>query len=224
MALMQRYLRSQFIGSTLGRPVLIAGIIDIDPPVNASLNLQQVIFTANVTGSSGNSITIAITAGATAGAEVVTVVGNAISIQIDSGVSTVTQVRTAVNASVAAAALITASGTSTDPVSAPVAPTPLAGGYDGQTSFSMGQLVSSVTRTGIGEYTVTLADKYHSAQFIQFQFGGGPQNIVAQVKSQSVSSTKTIVVTLLSGATPTEISGGGILLFKAILNISSIYY
>lgn len=67
--------------------------------------------------ASDNTITVAYTAGGTAGSEVVTVVGQAISVQIASGVSTVTQVRTAVNASAAAAALVTATGTSASTVS-----------------------------------------------------------------------------------------------------------
>lgn len=71
-----------------------------------------VVNAAGSNGAAGNSITVAYTAGGTAGAEVVTVVGNAISVQIQSGVSTITQVRTAVNASGAAAALVTATGTS----------------------------------------------------------------------------------------------------------------
>lgn len=81
-------------------------------------------------GSAGNSITVAYTGGATAGAEVVTVVGSAISVQIENGVSTITQVRTAVNASAAAAALVVATGTSATVVATATA-TSLAGGVSG---------------------------------------------------------------------------------------------
>lgn len=81
-------------------------------------------------GAAGNSITVAYTGGATAGAEVVTVVGNAISVQIEDGVSTITQVRTAINASGAAAALVTATGTSATPVDVTAA-TALEGGITG---------------------------------------------------------------------------------------------
>jgi len=68
-------------------------------------------------GAGGNSITIAFTGGATAGAEVVTVTGNAISVQIQSGTSTVTQVRTAMQAAAACTALVTTTGTSASTVS-----------------------------------------------------------------------------------------------------------
>lgn len=81
-------------------------------------------------GASGNSITIAFTGGGTAGAEVVTVIGNAISVQIQSGTSTVTQVRTALQASPAATALVTTTGTSASTVSTAGA-TNLLGGVTG---------------------------------------------------------------------------------------------
>lgn len=68
-------------------------------------------------GAAGNLISLTYTGGATAGAEVVTVVDNAISVQIESGVSTITQVRTAINAAPAAAALVLATGTSGTAVS-----------------------------------------------------------------------------------------------------------
>ena len=61
--------------------------------------------------STSNKITLAYTAGATAGAEVVSVSGNAISIQIQTGVSTATQVKTAFDLVAAATALATCATT-----------------------------------------------------------------------------------------------------------------
>lgn len=100
-----------------------------DDGAAALLIVQDLTYTADLRGTAGNSITIAYTAGGTAGSEVVTVTGTAISVQIATGVSTATQVKTAVDASVAASALISVavSGTgSTAQVAA--AATPLAGG------------------------------------------------------------------------------------------------
>ena len=77
-----------------------------------TLTKGGVTYTSVALDQSANLINVAYTAGATAGAEVVTVTGNAISIQIETGVSTITQVRTAFNLSAAAAALATATGTS----------------------------------------------------------------------------------------------------------------
>lgn len=97
----------------------------------ATLTKGGVTYTAVANlGAGGNSITVAYTAGGTAGAEVVTVTGTAISVQIESGVSTITQVRTAVNAAAAAAALVTATGTSGTAVSSATA-TALTGGVTG---------------------------------------------------------------------------------------------
>lgn len=75
--------------------------------------LQDITYTARVPGIAGNSITIAYTAGATAGSEVVSVVGNAISVQIETGVSTATQVLAKVIASIEAMALVSAAITGT---------------------------------------------------------------------------------------------------------------
>lgn len=112
----------------------------------ASLILQTKInFTAKNTGSSQNAITVAFTSGATAGAEVVTVVNKAISVQIESGVSTVTQVKAKLDAHAAASLLVTA-GIESGQASATlttVGATNLAGGdglflgtYDGVTAIS----------------------------------------------------------------------------------------
>jgi hypothetical protein len=78
----------------------------------ATLTKGGVTYTSVALTQGANLISVAYTAGGTAGAEVVTVVDNAISVQIESGVSTITQVRTAVNASTPAASLVTATGTS----------------------------------------------------------------------------------------------------------------
>lgn len=97
--------------------------------VAALVLIQDLTYTSAIAGQPGNATTIAYTAGATAGAEVVTVTGQAISVQIDSGVSTALQVQTAVLASPAAVALVTVaiSGTSSNPQTAPVTATALAG-------------------------------------------------------------------------------------------------
>lgn len=74
--------------------------------VDASLVVQDLTHTADDAGSAGNAISITYTAGATAGAEVVTVSGSAISVQIEDGVSTATQVKAAIDGSTPAAALV----------------------------------------------------------------------------------------------------------------------
>lgn len=88
----------------------------------ASRTLQSALtFTAVANlGASGNNITYTFTAGATAGAEVVTVSSTAITIQVETGVSTATQVKTAYDAVAAAVALATCAivgGHSSDAIS-----------------------------------------------------------------------------------------------------------
>jgi hypothetical protein len=61
----------------------------------ASLTSEGLSFYAQIPGTLGNTITFQKTAGATAGAEVVTVTGKAIVVQIEDGVSTAAQVAAA---------------------------------------------------------------------------------------------------------------------------------
>ena len=116
-------------------PITTGGYLAIIPrlqniPVAAFLTVQDITYIAVATGTGGNAITIQYTTGATAGAEVVTVISNAISVQIASGVSTATQIAAAIAASVAAAALVTANiyGIASTHQTAPNGPTNLAGG------------------------------------------------------------------------------------------------
>lgn len=128
------------VGAVGGDSFSVVAVVDVDTPsaktfdsgVAASLVVQDLTYTADLRGTAGNSITIAYTAGGTAGAEVVTVVGSAISVSIDvtpvTG-STADQIVTAIDASVAASALISVavSGTGAT-VQAAASATPLAGG------------------------------------------------------------------------------------------------
>ena len=99
----------------------------------ASVVVLDLTFTAVADlGQDGNSITVALTSGGTAGAEVVTVSGTAISIKIESGVSTATQVKAAFDASAAATALASCaiSGTGSTAQVAAIA-APMTGGVTG---------------------------------------------------------------------------------------------
>lgn len=193
----------QFLWNYNPMLTMICGSISVVQEVKASVVTQGITLTADAFGTSGNLISIAFTAGGTAGAEVVTVVGNAISVQIDSGVSTVTQVRTAINAAGASAALVDATGTSAATVSAAAAVF-LTGGIDGVASSSMNG-VSSVVQSGVGTYTITLEEKYNAFLGAQFQvLAASAVDLVPQLVSADVTSAKTIVFKLLAGATPTD--------------------
>jgi len=111
--------------------------------IPATRVVGDITYTSELFGSSGNSITIAYTAGGTAGAEVVTVVGYAISVSIASGVSTATQIQTAILANSLATDLVglVITGTGSNPQTA-MGATSLTGGIDN--SIPSGTKVSSI--------------------------------------------------------------------------------
>ena len=145
-----------------------------DSGVKAAWVVQDLTYTAASIGTAGNSITIAYTAGGTAGSEVVTVVGNAISVQIQSGVSTATQIRDAVLASAPATALVSVSisGTGSNTQTAPVSATNLAGGTASEVDVAADTitipshglpsgLVGRLTTTGTLPAGLALATNYY---------------------------------------------------------------
>lgn len=213
---------SQFLYSFTRMPVAIMGGISIVQQVKAVKVTQGLTLTAVAFGTSGNSITIAFTPGATAGAEVVTVVGNAISVQIETGVSSVTQVRTALQAAAPATALVVTTGTNASTVVTASA-LPLLGGVDGVVAGQTIPGVASMSQTGVGEFTITLTDVYNALVFPGFSIlKAAAQDLVPQVKSQTVASTKIIVVNLLTGATPTDPTAAMTLYMKVLLRNSSV--
>lgn len=113
----------------------------------ATLVVQDITYTSVGYGTAGELVSIEYTGGATAGAEIVTVVANAISIKIHGGVSTATQVKTAFDASSAAIALAscTITGTAGAAQAAPVAHAHLATAAinSGANIQGMGQLLTA---------------------------------------------------------------------------------
>lgn len=105
------------------------GAKTFDSGVKALVAIEDLTFTAATVGTGGNSITVRYTPGATAGAEVVTVLVNAITVQIETTVSTATQIKTAYDLVAAATALAACSvtGTGSD-AQVTTAATPLVGG------------------------------------------------------------------------------------------------
>jgi len=66
--------------------------------------------------------------------------------------------------------------------------------------------VASVTKTGTGEYTITLQDAYYSFLTAQCTLMAATAvDLVPQIKSVNVAAaSKTVVVRLNTGATPTD--------------------
>lgn len=213
---------NQFFFSKTAMLTGIHGAINVVQEVKATLAALPagLSYTAVAFGTSGNLISIAYTAGGTAGSEVVTVTGNAISVQIQTGVSTITQVRTAINASTPAAALVVAAGTSASAVSTTAA-TFLTGGIDGVASETIQG--ATVAQTGVGEYTITLAESYNAIMSVQLQVQAATAvDLVPQVKSVDVVTAKTIVFRLLTGATATDPSAALVVYAAILLRNSSV--
>ncbi len=104
----------------------------------ASKQIQDILYTAKVPGTGGNSITITYVDDGTAGAETIGVSGNAITVHMEDGVSTAQQIATAVTGDTGAMALLGSvavdSGDEDDPQAA-VGSTPLTGGGTASTHF-----------------------------------------------------------------------------------------
>lgn len=211
----------QFLFSFTKMLTSIHGTISLTTAVKAAKTAQGMTYTADNFGTAGNLINVTLVAGGTAGAEVVTVSGNDISVSIQSGVTTQTQLKTALDASTAAAALINVSVASGSTAVSAAAAVFLIGGVDGVASTTIRG--ASAARTGVGQYTVTLADKYHDIMDCQLTLEAAtPVDLVPQIKSTDVSGNKTIVFSLLAGATPTEVAADCKVHFKVFLRNSSV--
>lgn len=220
-----RYMR-QFLFSATKDLVSLEGAINLVAEVKATLVTQGITLTAAAFGTSGNSITFTITGGATAGAEVVTVVGNAISIQIEDGVSTITQCVAALQASAPSQALALATGSGATAVNVATV-LPLAGGINGVSSIASGsQWIQSATQSGVGEFTIVMTDAYNALMSIQARLLAATSvDLIPQIRSINVaSSSKTIVIRLLTGATPTDPGAACTLYLDLFLRNSSIAY
>lgn len=138
----------------------------------ASKILQDLTYTSVANGAN-SPISITYTTGATAGAEVVSVVGNAISIQIQNGVSTATQIQTAFNAVGAATALATCTISGT--------------GSNAQSTVNLASLTGAVGSNSLSFYrdnTITAL----TSSFVYFAFNNMMQNIAAYCDDTSGSN------------------------------------
>lgn len=218
---MANRLFNQFLFSFTKMLTSVHGQISLVQAVKAAVTAQGVTYTADLFGTSGNLITVTLTTGGTAGAEVVTVSGNAISVQIQSGVTTQTQLKTALDGSTEAAALISVAVASGATAVAAATAVTLTGGVDGVSDSTIKG--ATVVRSGVGEYTVTLSDKYAALMDCQLTLEASTAvDLVPQIKSHDVSGAKTIVFRLLAGATPTEVAAAAKVHFKAFLRNSSV--
>lgn len=82
---------------------------------------------------------------------------------------------------------------------------------------------ASAARTGVGEITITLTDKFPELLACDFKIlSATAQDLVPQIKSETVASTKLIVVRLLAGSTATDPTSAITLYMNAFLRNSSV--
>lgn len=208
-----RRFTSQFDFSFEKMPVSLMGNFTQSGSAGAFATLLNngITWTAVTMGSAGNSITVALVSGGTAGAEVVTVTGTAISVQIQSGVSTRTQVLTAVQASTAASALVSISVASGGTAATLLAATPLASGVDTVFIANIGLGNPMIlTQIGTGLYQLALGNQAFKALLdcsIMLKRASGAVDLIAQLASDSVSASSPLITfRMLATATPTNLA------------------
>lgn len=195
---------NQFYFSPLNYLVGLHGYADLVAPVLAAVTGQGITYTAVALGAAGDGVAVTIVGGGTAGAEVVTVNGKEVEIQVESGVSTRTQVKAAWDGTPAALALATVSVASGSTTVAPAAAVITTGGVDSVSSFYMPG-VGSIEHAGTGLYDITLKETYPELVSSAMQIlAASAVDLVPQLVSQAVSSTKVIRLRLNAGATPTN--------------------
>lgn len=101
-------------------------------------------------------------------------------------------------------------------------PIALASGTVGVSSSSI--VGASAARTGVGEITITLVDKWPSLVFVDAQIlSATARDLVPQVKSIDLTA-KTIVINLLTGASPTDPLNAMTLYVNMMFKNSSVTY
>ncbi len=220
MANLRRY-TNQFMNSFERQPLMLMGSAEQTGSVGAFSVLVDngITYTANRMGVAGDDISVALVAGGTAGAEVVTVIGNAISVQIESGVSTQAQVQSAINGSPAAAALISVAVAAGATPAVLLAATHLASGADTPISMDAQAMVVAQIDTGTYEISINtpMADLLSASIMLQRL---APVDLISQIESVDASSRK-IVFRMQAGATPTNLAADDILYIQLVVRPSS---
>jgi len=84
---------------------------------------------------------------------------------------------------------------------------------------------ASVTKTGTGEYTITLDETYNALMACNVTLEAATAvDLVPQIKSTDVSGAKTVVINLNAGATPTNPSAVCKIHVSIFMRNSSVTY
>lgn len=102
-------------------------------------------------------------------------------------------------------------------------------GASGAPTLSRGQGIASIARQSAGQYLITLQDKYNSLLQCNVQqkaasAGTAPAAPLSLVDSETVSSTKTVVVKMraIDNSTATDPADGQVLYINLVMSNSSV--
>lgn len=94
-------------------------------------------------------------------------------------------------------------------------------GASGAPTITKALGISSISRTGAGDYKITLDDKFVRLMHLSVtELNSSAQDLNFQLKSQAVSSTKEIEFFSLTGGTETDPASGSSLFIKIDLKNS----
>ncbi len=97
-------------------------------------------------------------------------------------------------------------------------------GVTGAPTLTTGIGIESIVRSAQGDYRLTLQDQYYSLKFFYgIHLKSAGEDLVFQLKAETVSSTKLIDFFTNTGATPTDPANGDVLYLKIeVKNTSAI--
>ncbi len=190
--------------------------------VNASRAINGITYRAVLMGAAGNSITITLTNGGTAGAEVVTVTGTAINILMDATAvsgSSRQDIIDAIAASDEASALITATGGSATVATASTV-LPLQSGATTVFTTTMKGMV--MTQVDTGHYRLTLSDPYAALLACNLSIQKATAaDLITQIGAVDVVTAHTIDFRTQAAGTPTNLADTDSILADVKLRNSS---
>lgn len=181
---------------------LAAGVLT--PGVKASLQVQDVLYTAKTAGAAGNAITVAYIADAASGDEaLVSVDGTDITVDIDPAATTAQTIADAIEASVSATALVDVAVDEgdEDDIQAVAAETPLAGGvtevtdagglqvgtFAGVVGISTQAEATATTHAVIANRAAFFSNVTNKAKNMCFAFGSLLSNFVNWLNQQYIA-------------------------------------
>lgn len=94
------------------------------------------------------------------------------------------------------------------------------------TTGGLSKAVASISRNGAGDYTLTLTDTYPYFVGIRCVFNGGatgPAAPVVSVRSETVSTTKTVRFLCQNGGINTDPASGEVMFLEFVLKNSSSF-